>query len=164
MLRSMMCLFANAQYNTICISFSGLYMLCSSLAGSKAEIAVRRPKMTKGGDRSKAKQQLQHKFRFEGGKALPKELLMPALPKEESEKIASNCEKLEKLSEEEILFDKIVLEIEERNQFITQMNKAGDYSQNVKIKREIKDRHEELQVLKKIIDRQKNSKSKKSKK
>ena len=114
--------------------------------------------MPRGGDRSKAKEQLQHKFRFDGGKALPKELLLPALPKEESEKMAKRSKKLEKLSEEEILFNKIVVEIEERQQFITKMNEAGNYSQNVKIKREIQDRQEELQVLKKLIDRQKKSK------
>ena len=146
------CLVPLYPYSTICTFYP-------PITCSKAELAARRPKKTKGGDRSKAKHDLQHQFRFNGGKALPKAGLMPALSKDESDKLR-HSKKIEKLSQEEILFDKIVQEIEERQQFITQMNEVGDYSKNLKIKREIKDRHEELLVLKKLIDRQKKSRKK----
>lgn len=101
------------------------------------------------------KTQLQEKFQFSTG-ALPKKVMMPASEMISGEIQARRREKKKKEPESddlESMFDQIVKEIEERQEFLMEMERLGECTEEVegRIKAEIAERISDLQKIRELM-------------
>jgi len=110
------------------------------------------------------KAQLQSNFQFKGGKALPAAGLLGPVDVSTSASASTSVAAAPRaqaarksISEEEKLFNQIVLEIEDRQQFLAKMAAMGDHSQDQRINKEIEERIRDMDMLDKIIQDQKRS-------